>query len=115
MVADQLGQHNLLHTGVDLMKLDFSKCLLDQNDKPFQVNGRDYTLLDACGSALLMQMPNEQMTGEEKHRRYLLWTKIKADGAVDITVDEAALLKLCVGAQATPLIVGQIWKTLDET
>lgn len=82
-----------------------------------QVNGqvvqRPINVRNVVGNALLARGRNEDLSGEEQVRRYRLVERIFAGDPVDITAEEAALIKRQVAIHYTPLATGFIAALLD--
>ena len=57
----------------------------------------------------------ENLSGEEKLKRWQLAIKIKnnAETAVEMTVEEIALIKKLIGKAYSTIIVGQVWELLE--
>jgi hypothetical protein len=55
----------------------------------------------------------EQVTGEEKMRRYKLAMRINEGGKQEFTPEELALIKSVIGVMYSPLIVGQVYEWAD--
>lgn len=85
------------------MKIDFSKPLLALNGAALMTrestgDTRNLTLKEAAIEALMSELDNERATGEQKFRRGLLAQRIyESNSAVEITVEEAALIKDRIG------------------
>ena len=64
-------------------------------------------------TALLGEYQQERIDGPEKHRRFKLWSKLKAGGVQEISIEEAALFKSLIGMGWGPLWLakpGIYWK-----
>lgn len=95
------------------MKVDFSQQLKNLNGIGFESNGVPITLGTACETALMASYPDEgRVTGDEKFARFELATKIHAGGEIEITDQEAAVVKSLVGRMYEPLLVGPIYLAL---
>ncbi len=97
------------------MKINFNQSLkqLGKDDPLLKSNSTEpFCLKDAAIEALLM--PEENLSGEEKAKRYLMATRIYAnpDGP-DFTVEELATIKKVIGRGYGPLVVGQVWEMLE--
>jgi hypothetical protein len=106
---------------------DFSANILDLNGQPFaddfkcpaDATGKrpcqDYATLGVIATrALLATLPDEQnLSGEEKFKRFALAMKIKDGGNVALNAEDIALLKKLVGKVYSPLIVGRAFPLLD--
>ena|ERR1035437_5513339 len=76
--------------------------------------GNELPLKTFCVNALMADYQGETVDGNEKLKRYTLAKRIfKADGEVELSVEEAALLKQLVPKGHTPLVVGQLFELLE--
>ncbi len=99
------------------MKRNFDQLLTGLGGKPLLNEDQqptNLTLGAICVQALLMTFPDEQVTGEEKFRRYQLAERLSTGGEVEVTAEEVALLKNLAGKGYVPLMVGAVWKALEE-
>jgi len=99
-----------------------------KGDKELKKKYPPFTLKSACTTVLLnsdmglcvcpqcnaeVKVP-EEITGEEKLKRFLLATKIYAgDGSVEIGTKDIELIKDLIAKSYLPLICGQAWQILD--
>lgn len=66
-------------------------------------------------SALLVVNPAEQnVSGEEKFKRYKLAERLTGGGVVDVTVEELALIKKLIGSMYQPIVVGAAFELLER-
>ena len=97
------------------MKIDFNQTIkqLGKDEPILKPNSAEpFRLKDAAVEALLA--PEENQTGEEKAKRYLMATRIYANPeGVDFTVEEIAKIKQVIGKGYGPLVVGQAWLYLE--
>ena len=92
-------------------KLDVPLKELDGSDVVGQ-NKQVVTVSQQCILALCVQ---EEIDGIEKMKRGLLAEKIfKANGEVELTIEEIALLKQLSGKYLSTLGVMQIWRLLEK-
>lgn len=90
---------------------------VDQNVK--SLDGKDMTSEEGMPVTFRTVIINALMgtppgaTGEEKLLRFLLAERVQKPGATELSVDEAALIKKCVGEAFAPIVVGRIWSALD--
>ena len=92
-------------------KLDVPLKELDGSDVVGQ-NKQVVTVSQQCILALCVQ---EEIDGIEKMKRGLLAEKIfKANGEVELTIEEIALLKHLSGKYLSTLGVMQIWRLLEK-
>lgn len=75
----------------------------------------DVLLSRLAVNALLVNYPDEQsLSGEEKVKRFKLAQQINdADGDVEVTAEQVALLKSLIAKGYTPLVVGQAYEILE--
>ena len=72
------------------------------------------TLAVIAENALLQAYSDEQnLSGEEKIKRYALARKIADNPKTDLSAEEIALLKKLIAKSYNPLITGQSWHMLD--
>lgn len=90
------------------MKIDFSKDILDLDGKPTELK------LDAVSkTALLASYPDEQnLSGDEKVKRFQLALKI-APKEVDVSVEDAALIKKLIAKGYATLVTARAWEILE--
>jgi hypothetical protein len=103
------------------MTIDFSQPLKGIDEKgaivtltekgPDQVV-RPVTLAVVAYSALLR--PDEKAADAEKMTRYKLAFQIaQASGPVELSLDDAAMVKRLIGQNPSPLVVGQAFEMLE--
>jgi len=93
--------------GKGLVTLD-GEVILDQKNEPATVRGVAIEALFATFK------DEENLSGEEKLKRWELASKIKINpDPVELKVEEIALLKKLIGKAYGALIVGQAWKVLE--
>lgn len=93
------------------MKLDFSQTLVAIDDSIVQFEEKDLTLGKACMLAVLNE-GGETLSGEEKFQRWEIAKKIKQ--SEELSVDEVALIKKCVGKIWQAQAVGPIYEILAK-
>ncbi len=97
------------------MKINFNQQLkqLGKDEPLLKPNSTEpFCLKDAAIEALIM--PEENQTGEEKAKRYVMATRIYANSdGPDFTLEELATIKKVIGKGYGPLIVGQAWEMLE--
>ena len=88
------------------MKLDFSAPILGLDGKP---DPSGATLGSVSITALMATFPDEQnLSGEDKIKRYKAALIIQLGGEQEITVDDASLIKKLVAKAYGPLVVGRV-------
>lgn len=78
-----------------------------------QNEGKPILMRDIISSALLDQVPNENIPGDKKAERYTLALQIFKGGDQELKPEQLTLIKDIVGKTRPPLVVGQIYKLLD--
>ncbi len=94
------------------------KMLLDRDGKPVVDGGQPVTLGMVAVLALDAPVPQSPNMLSEKLGRYKLQMRLHgATGPVEITVEEAAIIKKCLGEmpQFSPLVVGRVVDDLEGT
>lgn len=96
------------------MKINFDTTLIHLDGTKLKVKDADMSLKFAATEAL-MQIAESDRTasGEAKYKRYELAVKVNAGGEVEITPEEAALLKQRIGEIFGPAVVGPAYKLLN--
>lgn len=94
------------------MKINFEQKIFSIKGKPIKGNdGSDLDLETVCGSSLLTAGQN--LNGEASFKQYKLAKKISSGGEVEITVEEAAMIKDLVGKNWGPVVVGPVYEILE--
>jgi len=76
---------------------------------------RPLTLLSVGLNALGTQASNEQnMTGEEKMKRFELALHLKQASIADLDAEQITTLKKLIGERYAPLVSGQAWMMLEN-
>jgi len=98
------------------MKVDLSVPLLDVEGKNFKKENSDLNLLvkDIIINSLLGQT-NEKIGGLDKYKCYLLYKRIEfsEESIIPLTVEEITAIKALVDKFYGPIIVGQVYSTLE--
>lgn len=101
------------------MKLDMKSQLVDLSGRGVNIADEGvevpYTLRRICVDALLAVDPrkNDEVSGEEKLRRYLLATALMQEDEPDLKPEDLTLLKRLIGHMYTPLVVGFSFNLLN--
>ena len=112
------------------MKINFSQCLVglegnalswDTQACPVCGRGRESkpaTLQVLCADALVQGYRDDrgqtiQLGGDEHARRLNLAMKVMAGGTIEITPEDASLIRELAAKRFTSLFAGQIWMLLD--
>ena len=97
------------------MKINFNQPIkqLGKDEPILKPNSTEpFCLRDVAVEALLA--PEENQTGEEKAKRYVMATRLYANPeGVDFTVEEIAKIKQAIGKGYGALVVGQSWGILE--
>lgn len=99
------------------MKIDLTQTFTDQEGKTIQDKKGDLTSGKAITEVLLNQLQgDDKITGEEKAQYWTIWfDKIKDQKEAKLTVEEAATIKERIGRGWPQLIVGPMFKLLDNS
>lgn len=97
------------------MKIQLSQKLKDIHGNPLK-NGDDEVRLSTIFiDSLLANFTDEKdLPGQVKVSRFVLAQEIqrKKEGTIDLSLEDATLLKTLVGKAYGTLIVGQVWEIL---
>ena len=88
----------------------------DPSDDSKTITTRETVILrDLCIGALL-SVTNEDrgLSPKKKNQRFLLSMKLSGVDEVDITLEEAVLLKDCIGKLYGPLYVGRAYEIIEN-
>jgi hypothetical protein len=98
------------------LKINFSFQPVDLvSGKPLKDGEKDATLASICVQALMAQTPEDaNMAADEKVQAYVIASRIIKAGVVEVSVEEASLLKKRVGKLFGPMVVGQCLPALDK-
>jgi hypothetical protein len=95
----------------------------------FNLNGQQIKRIDVDESKKEIEIPlfldevvignltkeDTTCTPTDRFNRFLLAEKIKkADGDVDLTIDELSTIKKVVGEHPNPLIIGRVWNYIES-
>lgn len=96
------------------MKINFDAVLHHIDGKPLKTQESEMTLKTASVESLMAIIrEDEQATGAVKLARYELAVKVNAGGEVDLTPEEAAILKDRIGKVFGVAVVGPAYKLLN--
>ena len=104
-----------------IMKINFNEPFVDLSNEPIiektQIGKetKDVTIIlkAICTTALLALQEKENLSGEEKVKRYELAKRIFAGGEINLKTEQIVLLKDLIGKSFTPIIVGQAFRMLE--
>jgi hypothetical protein len=83
--------------------------------KPVETPDGPLTFRAVFDNALNSVVANEVIPAEKKSKQFALTLKLYGSSEVDVTVDEAALIKKRVGLIYTsPLVYGRVCELLDK-
>jgi len=94
---------------VTIKMLNVDGVVLQEPDEKGEV--RDVILRSILINALMI--PAKDDTGEQKVKKYILAVDIQKNDEVEITPEQAVLLKKAVGPNFGPVVVGPIFALLD--
>jgi hypothetical protein len=98
------------------MRINLSAPVLDYEGKPITLDGEAFTFRDAFMQALNSLTTAERQNGqgaEVKSKIFTLASKMWSGNEIDLTVDQAALVKERAGEVAAALVYGRIVELLD--
>lgn len=96
------------------MLKNFDIPFLDYEGKPIKENDKEAQIRTLIINAIQSSSDNQTVTGEEKFARFKLCEKISKGGDVEISIEDAAMIKKCVGSGVyTPLAVGRVYDLLE--
>ena len=93
------------------MKFNFTNAVIRNypSKEPLMEGGKEVTILAVSTMAMMQGNPQEQITMEQKVKKYRLGVKLcSSEEEVELTAEEVAMIKQSVGALWGPLIVGQV-------
>lgn len=75
---------------------------------------KEATLGVVCVNALMLPSPDKNEDGNTKLKKYELALKIYKGGEVNIDTEDVALIKKDVSRAFGPMVVGQVYKILED-
>lgn len=108
------------------MKINVKKPLIHFDGKPIALQNKDGSLKEnvtlgvACIDVLMTVFEDEKnLSGHKKMARHKLAEKIynageTEDGIVDFSIDELSELKMMIGKAYGPILVGPIYRILEN-
>ena len=95
------------------MKIRVTDVITNMEGHDLKEGGQDVTFRTVFYGALNNFLPDERPTNDLKAKCWGLMQKLFKDNEVNITSDEAALLKERVGLLYNPLVYGRVCDLLD--
>ena len=97
------------------MKITLTDTVKNYEGKPIVEDGtrKNLTLRDVFAVALNNLAPEEQLTPEQKFKVFELSKRIFEDTVIDLTVEDAVLIKERVGIVYSSLIYGRVCEVID--
>lgn len=96
------------------MKINFNTVLTHIDGEPLKNKGKELTLKAASVEALMMILESDRSaTGEAKFKCYELAAKVHGGDEVEITPEDATLLKKRIGEAYGAAVVGPAYKLLN--
>ena len=98
------------------MLRDFNQGIIGLNNLVLvDENGSNLVLGHVAVGALLANLPNENIDGVEKAKRFALAMRIHGkEEAVEVTAEEVAKIKELVGKVYTTVVVGRAYDLLEQ-
>jgi hypothetical protein len=95
------------------MKVDFNKHIVDLDGQDIDNGGKPWILKDACTRAIFSVLEEDKgLTGEQSFARLELARRINAGGEVEVTPEEAVLLRARAAKVFNVLAAGQVFEAL---
>lgn len=96
------------------MKIDFKKLINSVYGKPIKNDDKDLDLGFACTEALMnVTAADVKMEAVEKYKRYKLAERIALADELDLSIEDVAKIKECVGKVYGPNVVGPVFDILE--
>lgn len=96
------------------MKINFDQQLKNMDGSVAKdEKGEAITVSFIAVNALMSQIPDEKIDGNEKLKRYELASVVHKGGVIDVTVEDITKMKNLIGKVYPTLVVGQIFKILE--
>jgi hypothetical protein len=96
------------------MKINFDAFLIHLDGKPLTDKNGDVNLKTVAVESLMVVIESDRTTkGEVKFMRYKLAEKVNSGGEVELTPEEAAMLKQRIGDVFGTAVVGPAFKLLN--
>lgn len=86
---------------------------VDKDGKPV-IKEAEITLNKVCATALMNSNSKEPDTPDEKYEKGHLGMKLWKLTEAELSIDELALLKKCIGITYGPLVIAQAWDLLED-
>ena len=97
------------------MKRDFSTVLMGLGDIAFQDDKGQPLTLGALSSGVLgtKYQGDQDLSGDEQYKRYLLAERIFAGGQQEVTAEEVTLIKRQIAKACEPRLLGPAYQALE--
>lgn len=93
------------------MKRDFSAALAFKG-KPVK-EGETILTLGSLAVSVLLMTDEQNVSADDKFKRFKLAERIADGGVQDVTVEEVALVKRQIGRTCQPIVVGPAYELLE--
>jgi hypothetical protein len=96
------------------MKIKVNQKIKDAEGNEITLQGKPaMTLRDVIVNSILT--PDQGDDEKKKWEKYEIFKKIKeSKNEVELTIEEIALVKQCIGKFQPPLVMGQCWEMLEN-
>lgn len=96
------------------MRIDVTQAIKDFKNEPvLNENKEPVTFRDIASVAINTEDNEHRMTAEKKNQAFQIGIKLWSDKEVDLTVDQAALIKERVGLFYSPAVYGRVCEMLE--
>jgi hypothetical protein len=95
------------------MKINFDQELKGLDGEALKEGDKAFTLKRAAVEALVALAPDDRANGEEKCKRWQLAVRVNGGGEVELSPEEAAMVKERIGRLYGPLVIGPAWQLLN--
>jgi hypothetical protein len=98
-----------------MVEIDFGQVLKNLDGDEIEFEGAPYTLRRVCVNSLICVLDGDKtLSSEEKFKFGLLARKIHGATLLELSIDEAAMVKKRVGLMAAPLVLTQAFEMLEN-
>lgn len=98
------------------MKVNLEAPILDLDGSPLEhpTEKSPLTIRKAITDSLLIGRANDNPDGAEKFRRWELARQIHGTNEINLTAEQASMVKKLVGEIWSPGVVGPVWEAIEK-